>query len=160
MLNTTPEQTTTPEAPKKARKPRKPASESTPTQVGPETVQQPKKGRPPVIIQAKQRRQFGQFVAAFAAGFLPVASFVLAHHETQSTPWLWILVVAGLAYSAPTLADWATEWTKSKVKAWGFTVLLEGVMIASSTQALAYCGLVILVAINAHAAWVAYSKKS
>jgi multidrug efflux pump subunit AcrB len=98
---------------------------------------------------AAQKKSVGQFCAALAAGFLPVASYVLAHFESVTNPMLWILVAAALMFSAPTLATWAQKWTGNAYKAWGFTVLLEGVMVFSHLPALSYAGLAILVLINA-----------
>lgn len=109
---------------------------------------------------AAQKKSAAQFCAALAAGFLPVASYVLAHFESVTNPMLWILVAAALMFSAPTLADWAKKWTGNAYKAWGFTILLEGVMVFSHLQALSYAGLAILVLINATNAFaLAGSKK-
>lgn len=103
----------------------------------------------------------GQTVAALGAAFLPVASYQLAHVESLERPWLWGLVAAALAFSAPSVAAWAHTWTSKDplafpLKAWGFSVLLEGVMIASHTPWLSFCGLGMLVMTNAIAAWAAY----
>ncbi len=109
--------------------------------------------RRPVLLRAKTRKTVRQFLAAFGAAILPAASFTVAHWETDERPWMWALVAAALAFSAPTLAEWATVWSGSRVKAWGFTILLEGVMIASHVPALYLAGLAILVAINGTSAW-------
>ena len=97
-------------------------------------------------------RTVNRVLAACGAGFLPIASYVMAHIESHSQPWLWCLVLAALAYSAPTLATWAADWTgkgrSAFVKAWGFTILLEGTMVLSHLLALSMSGLIILVAIN------------
>lgn len=111
-----------------------------------------------VNMSAAQKRTFAQFLAAAAGAFLPVASFVLAHFETKGQPWMWLLVAAALLFSAPTLAEWAEKWSGSATKAWGFCVLLEGVMIAAQNQWLAVGGLVILVGINAQSAWTLAGK--
>lgn len=103
----------------------------------------------PIKINAAQKRTIGQIFASVAAGFLPIASFVMAHYESKQNPYLWILVAAALAFSAPTLAAWAQKWCGHAVKAWGFTILLEGVMVASHTEWLSFAGLMILIAINA-----------
>jgi len=116
----------------------------------------PKKVRKTVRVpslRAAEKRTIGQFIAAVAASFLPVASYVLSHFEAKSQPMMWGLVVAALMFSAPTLVEWAQKWCKSLWKAVGFTVLLEGVMVASSTTWLGAAGLAILVVINCHAAW-------
>ena len=87
------------------------------------------------LVRVHHIRTVNRLLAGCAAGFLPVASYILAHIESRSEPWLWALVLAALAYSAPTLASWAASWThkgKAKTalfKAWGFTVLLEGTIV-------------------------------
>jgi len=114
---------------------------------------------PAVKLTAKEQRTIGQVLAAIAGGFLPIASFVLAHVEVQEQPFKWILLAAALLFSAPTLAEWAQKWCHGVYKAWGFTVLLEGVMVFSSSQYLALAGLAILVAINCNSAWHLAGKK-
>lgn len=142
-------------APKRAYKPRKAKLEASPQA----TQENLPKARKTALLGKAQKRNIGQGLAAFAAGFLPVASYVLAHYEAKQAPMLWALVAAGLAYSAPTLAQWAKDWTKSSLKAWGFCILLEGVMCASNIPALSVTALVILCGINMHAAWEAYARK-
>lgn len=107
----------------------------------------------PIKVSAAQKRTIGQFVAAIASGFLPVASFVVAHFEAANDPKLWVLVVAALMFSAPSVAGWAQKWCGSTYKAWGFTVLLEGVLVFAHHELLSIGGLVMLVAINAANAW-------
>jgi VIT1/CCC1 family predicted Fe2+/Mn2+ transporter len=107
----------------------------------------------PIKINAAQKRTIGQFVAAIASGFLPIASFVIAHHEAGTDPVLWLLVVAALMFSAPSVAGWAQKWCGNKIKAWGFTVLLEGVLVFAHHEALSLGGLAMLVMINAANAW-------
>jgi hypothetical protein len=106
-----------------------------------------------VSLSKSDVRTLGQFIAAIAAGFLPLASYILAHVEAKHTPGMWVLVAAALMFSAPTLVEWAQKWCKSVYKAAGFTCLLEGVMVFSGTQWLALCGLAILMGINCVAAW-------
>ena len=113
----------------------------------------------PIKINAAQKRTIGQAMASVASGFLPIASFVLAHFESKTNPLLWVLVAAALLFSAPTLAAWATKWSGNQYKAWGFTILLEGVMVFSGTPALSYAGLAILVVINAANAWDLAARK-
>jgi hypothetical protein len=110
-------------------------------------------------LNAAQKRSFGQFVAAVAAAFLPVASFCISHYEVKDAPYLAILVVFGLIFSAPTLADWAIKWCGNIYKAWGFTILLEGVMVFSSIEYLGYAALAILSVINCYSAYQSAAKK-
>lgn len=102
-----------------------------------------------VLVRAEQRRSVNRVMAGVSAGFLPVASYVVAHVEAPQQPWLYALVAGALIYSAPTLAGWAEKWCGNRVKAWGFTVLLEGVMVFSHIPNLSLSALSILVAINA-----------
>lgn len=129
----------------------------------PTTVKKPPRARRKAItvpkLRATERRTIGQFIAAVAASFLPVASYVLSHVEAKAAPLMWALVLSSLTFSAPTLAEWAQKWCKSPVKAWGFTVLLEGVMVFSETTYLGYAGLAILVVINCYAAWYMAGKE-
>jgi hypothetical protein len=115
--------------------------------------------KPAVKLNASDKRMFGQFIAAVAAGFLPIASYMLAHQEVKTQPMLWILVLAALVFSAPTLATWAKKWCGGQYKAWGFTILLEGVMVCSQIELLSVAGLIILIAINGHSAWVLAGAK-
>lgn len=113
-----------------------------------------RKPRPrPLKVERHAKRLGKQTIAAIAAGFLPVASYVIARIEAPMDPKLYGLVVASLAFSAPQLAQWAQSWCGHTIKAWGFAVLLEGVMILSGVPALALTGLGILVLINATYAW-------
>lgn len=121
-------------------------------------IKKPVKRKPAkkVIIKTPVIKQAFKVLATIAAAFLPIASYWIAHNELLVVDaWTYaewvkaILVLAALAYSAPTLAAWACNWTHCKIKAWGFTILLEGVMIASSTDWLAFSALAILATINA-----------
>lgn len=115
--------------------------------------------QPPTLSIVEQVREAGkrQNRAATAAGFIlggfvPTASFILAHHEVDPMSPLWLqmptlLVISGLVYSAKTVFDWARIAFKHPAKAVGFVVLLEGVMTFSQTVALAYVALALLVGI-------------
>jgi hypothetical protein len=109
--------------------------------------------RPAKRLTKAKQRTIGQLFAAIGASFLPVASYMIAHIEVEQTPYMWILVIAALTFSAPMLIQWAQKWCGHVAKAIGFTVLLEGVMVFSALPELRMGALVILVAINAHAAW-------
>ena len=107
----------------------------------------------PIKLHASETRTIGRFIATIGGAFLPVASFVTAHFDTASRPMMWALVAAALIFSAPTLVQWAASWTGSLTKALGFAGLVESTMIFSAEQWLSYSALVLLVMINAHAAW-------
>lgn len=101
----------------------------------------------------KRQNRMATAAGFILGGFVPSASFILAHYEVDPQSPLWLqmpalLVLAGLVYSAKTVFDWARVAFKNPAKAVGFVVLLEGVMTFSTTVALAYVALALLVAIN------------
>ncbi len=86
-------------------------------------------------------------------GFVPLASFILAHYEIdRAAPFTWQpaapIVLGGLVYSAKTVFAWGRLAFRSTAKAFGFVVLLEGVMVVSKTQWLSFAALAYLIAIN------------
>jgi hypothetical protein len=117
-----------------------------------------RKAKTRVRVTVKQKRVADQLVACLGASFLPVASYMLAHYEAVDYPALWTLVTAALLFSAPSVATWAQRWTGSMVKAWGFSILLDGTLVFSHIQWLSLTGLGILVVINALAAWQRAAK--
>lgn len=85
--------------------------------------------------------------------FVPLATFVLSHHELQTTRELWrqpaaYFVAGGLLFSAVTMFRWGRLAFDVKAKALGFVVLLEGTMVTSHTRWLALAALAYLCAIN------------
>jgi hypothetical protein len=115
------------------------------------------------VMKVAHKKSAQQIIAAIAAGFLPVASYVIAHQEAPKTQpieilghqfqLLWVLVAAALAYSAPTLVTWSKKWTGHVVKAIGFTVLLECTSVFSHIEWLNLSGLAILILINSTTAF-------
>jgi hypothetical protein len=105
-----------------------------------------------VLEQVERSLQPGNRLAtlmgAILGGFIPLASYTIAHQEAPNKPVLWVLVACGLAYSALTVFDWARVAFRHPVKALGFCGLLEGVMTFSSTQWLAIAALTMLIVIN------------
>ena len=104
----------------------------------------------------------GQVKAAFAPGARLAACFGLA--LGGAIPWLtfrtahadgfgwWSLaaafVLGGLLYSGPTVWQWIRTF-KGAVPAFGFVVLLEGLMVTSSDPVVTYAALAMLIFINA-----------
>lgn len=87
-------------------------------------------------------------VGLFVGSLIPVATFCMAHFQTG-----WIghaLVLAGLVFSAPTVYEWGVAAFKSKVKAVGFVILMEGIMVLASVPYLPFVCLAYLVGINAY----------
>lgn len=89
-------------------------------------------------------------IGCLLGGFVPVASFHVAHNEVTS---FWslatALVLGGLVYSAKTVFTWGKLAFSCTWKATGFVVLVEGVMVTSKSTWLALAALAYLVAINA-----------
>jgi hypothetical protein len=86
-------------------------------------------------------------------GFVPLASYVVAHFEIDRAVAFYeqvstLLVLGGLLYSAKTVYAWGALAFRAPVKSAGFVVLLEGVMVFAQTQWLALAALTYLVAIN------------
>lgn len=97
---------------------------------------------------------------ALVGGIVPGSAYALAHSTVSLTlVWelvRWLLVSACLAFSAPTVYEWARQAFGSRrtdwLKAAGFVVLLEGVLICASRLGVHWLGtaaLVYLVTINA-----------
>ena len=80
-----------------------------------------------------------------------MAVYVVAHGESGAFSGhkrAWALITGGLVYSAKTVLDWARLAFSSTFKSVGFVVLLEGVMVTSTTRWLALAALGYLIAIN------------
>jgi len=93
-------------------------------------------------------------------GFVPVASYVTVHdggmltygggrlHVTDWTDPRWSLVLGALAFSAKSVYQWAHAAFDDRVKALGFTVICEGVLLMSTTPWLGYAAIAMLVLVN------------
>jgi len=101
----------------------------------------------------KNSNRFEIILASIAASFIPVGVFFTSHKALSghiSTTWsLWIISLAGLAYSIPSVVTWAQSWTGSKAKAIGFTIMLEGLMVGSGEPWLSIISLILLGGVNA-----------
>ncbi|HTA90057.1 MAG TPA: hypothetical protein VK745_10790 [Polyangiaceae bacterium] len=113
--------------------------------------------RRPLGVVAQVRRAFARgnrlaaFVGFLLGGFVPLAVYVIARGESGSFSGherAWAIITGGLVYSARTVFEWARLAFTSAVKSVGFVVLLEGVMVTSSTRWLALAALGYLIAIN------------
>ncbi|MBV8275670.1 MAG: hypothetical protein JO170_10500 [Verrucomicrobia bacterium] len=110
-----------------------------------------------------------QLIASGAAAIIPISTFAMSHTElaglepTRESVLLHLptilLILCGLAYSAPTVAEWAFLWTFSRAKAWAFTLLLEGVMTLSHVPVLPVICLCWLAGINLLVANVKSGKR-
>src|SRR3954469_9321450 len=103
-------------------------------------------------LRAARRKPIAAIIGA-TAGLVPVGVYEVGHHELTSWSPLEcpkaMIVYAGLLFSALTVLGWSTNMFGSKTKALGFTLLLEGIMMASSAAWLTAIALTYLVLINA-----------
>jgi hypothetical protein len=97
-------------------------------------------------------------VALIFGGFIPFAVWWLSHKQLNiielrdgsfnsviAIP----LILGGLAYSATTVVELSTLAFHKRSKAWGFTILLEGVLLGASTTWLSISALLYLILLNA-----------
>lgn len=134
----------TPSTPPAPKTPRKPAQSKTPETMG--VVDQ-------VREALKPKTRLATFLGFLLGGFVPLASFVVAHYEVTMSKPLYsqlgmYLVLGGLIYSAKTVYSWGERAFNSPVKAVGFVVLLEGVMVGAQTPWLSFAALTYLVCVN------------
>lgn len=101
-----------------------------------------------VRTATKPRHRLALACGFVLGGFVPTASYVLAHNEAPTRPLMWCLVTAGLIYSAKTVFDWAKVAFKHPAKALGFVILTEGILTFANTWWLSLAGLAVLVLIN------------
>lgn len=101
----------------------------------------------------QKQNRLAAIIGGTLGAFVPLATFTLAHFEatlgTMPGRVAIALAVAGLAYSATTVLQWARIAFKHWPKAIGFVVLLEGSMTLAHSLALAVVALAILTLINA-----------
>jgi hypothetical protein len=107
-----------------------------------------------VRLALKARNRLAASLGAVLGGFVPIASYTLAHGEIDASHPLYAqlpawLVVGALLFSARSVYAWGRQAFGEAVKALGFVVLLEGVLVASQTPWLSCAALAILVAVNA-----------
>lgn len=105
-------------------------------------------------LRAARHKPIAALIGA-TAGLVPVGVYEVGDHELTSWSPLEcpkaVIVYAGLLFSALTVLGWSANMFGSKLKALGFTLLLEGIMMASSAAWLTAIALTYLVLINAAA---------
>jgi hypothetical protein len=103
-------------------------------------------------LRTARRKPIAALLGA-TAGLVPVGVFELGHYELTSWSPLACpkaaIVYAGLVFSALTVLGWSSDMFGSKVKAIGFTALLEGIMMTADAGWLSAIALGYLVVINA-----------
>lgn len=103
-------------------------------------------------LRAARDKPIAALIGA-TAGLVPVGVYEVGHCELTS--WSPIacpkamIVYAGLLFSALTVLGWSADIFGNRAKALGFTMLLEGIMMASSAAWLTAIALTYLVLINA-----------
>jgi hypothetical protein len=106
-----------------------------------------------VTAALKPKARLATFLGFLLGGFVPLASYVVAHYEIDASVALYsqigtLMVLGGLVYSARTVYEWGKLAFQAPGKAFGFVVLAEGVMVTSHTPWLALSALGYLIAIN------------
>lgn len=108
--------------------------------------------RLPVVDQFRRathkRNRVAMLLGGIMGAFVPSASYLLVHREVAERPALWCLVAGALVFSAPSVYSFGTSAFRSKAKALGFAVLVEGAMTFSGTYWLALAALAMLAAVN------------
>lgn len=106
-----------------------------------------------VRLALRPRSRLASLFGVMIGGFVPVATYVVAHTELDFDRSLYeqaaaYFVAGGLTFSAFTMYGWGALAFKHRAKAFGFVVLLEGVMVTCHTRWLALVALGYLAAIN------------
>lgn len=111
------------------------------------------------VVAFERKNLLATLFGGWLGGIVPFAVYLTAHYSVSKTinisgmevsgAWLWILVIAGLIYSATTVFNWGVSAFSSKAKAFGFVVLLEGVLTFSPEHGLSIAALVTMMLINA-----------
>jgi hypothetical protein len=108
--------------------------------------------RPSVVDQARRathkRNRTAMLLGGIMGAFVPAASYLLVHREVAERPTLWCLVAGALVFSAPSVYAFGCSAFRSKAKALGFAVLVEGTMTFSGNYWLALAALAMLAAVN------------
>lgn len=141
-----------PAPPRRTRKPKAAAQDAPPSPPRRKPSPRPA-GEMAVMaqIQAATRRPAALLVGSSLGAFVPTAAYLIAHHEAQARPLLWVLVAAALLFSALSVYEWCSRAFGSAAKAVGFCALVEGSMLATSNEYLSCAALAVLIAINAAA---------
>lgn len=104
-----------------------------------------------LALRPRSRLAFG--LGAFVGAVVPFITFRTAHTEIDYAGELWTqpaawFVLGGLVFSAVTMYGWGALAFRSRAKALGFVLLLEGTMVTSHTAWLSVVALIYLCAIN------------
>lgn len=118
--------------------------------------------------RAERERVWRGRAGAYLGALVPVLVYAVAH-EAQARGFAgalaavaWLLVCAGLLWSAPTVYGWALPAFGARVKAFGFVALLEGNLVAAHYLGLPWVAgvaLLTLAGINAIATRARFAQK-
>lgn len=112
-------------------------------------------------VKAATSNPIALLVGCLLGGFIPLATYFVAHESQQFTFWslTTALVLGGLLYSAKTVWQWGKLAFACPYKASGFVLLVEGVMVTSHISWLSVAALCYLIAINAAATGCLLAQK-
>jgi hypothetical protein len=128
---------------------------------------------PPAPKPVPKSKTLAAVGGSMLGGFVPLAAHTLVNApEFGATKHLLWIVVACLAYSAPTVCGWAGTFTTAGAKHWashtlgwlkalGFVACLEGILVAAPASCawLSWIALAMLMGINATILAVKFSKR-
>lgn len=114
-----------------------------------------------VRVALSPQYRMASFIGALLGAIVPLSTFVVLHTEIDVHDPLdlrWLVVLGGLLYSASTVYRWGRLAFASAPKAFGFTVLIEGVMTLATDSWLSIAALSYLIAMNAVATGVTLAR--
>lgn len=106
-----------------------------------------------VKMATHKNKRVAFILGAIAGGFVPVASYCIAHLQIPQAEGFisfvsWLMVIGGLIYSALSVYDFGKQAFGSSAKAVGFVMITELVLVFGQLEWLCYGALAILVGIN------------
>lgn len=118
-----------------------------------------------VRVAFRLKNRLATTIGFIFGGFVPLATYTVAHHAVNTavsvlTQLNAYIVLGGLIYSALTVFAWGRMAFSSAPKAFGFVLLIEGVMTFVQIPWLSLAALGLLVGINGIATGCTLSRKS
>lgn len=95
-----------------------------------------------------RKNRLATFLGFILGMFVPFATYFVAHQDTAVNRLYWVLVAGGLLFSAKTVYEWTKIAFQSGAKAFGFCLIIEGVMTFSPNVYLGCAALALLAGIN------------
>lgn len=100
-------------------------------------------------VRGYAKNPIASALGATLGAIIPLVTYHVTHYQAPANPWLYILVAAGLLYSAPKVYDWARTLFGTPIAGVAFTIIMEMAMVVTDAPVTKYAGLVVLVVINA-----------